>query len=83
MNKLTTFELADEMPDDTPKTYACPLCGTPNQLWGRGDFDTCDVCYWKDDNAELYPYDSDNINNISFAEAKKIWESGKEIPYLN
>ena len=63
------------------KTITCPLCGTPNQLFEKGGYDICDVCYWKDDNAERNPYDSDNINNISFAEAKKIWESGKEIPY--
>jgi hypothetical protein len=63
------------------KKFACPMCGTPNQLWERYNFDRCMVCGWDDDGWDKYP-DEEGANGITFNEAKRIWESGQYIPYL-
>ncbi|MDD6031990.1 MAG: CPCC family cysteine-rich protein [Oscillospiraceae bacterium] len=60
--------------------YACPCCGTPNQLDGEGTHDTCGICGWEDDWYHRENPDEEWANGtLTLNQAKRMWAKGETI----
>jgi hypothetical protein len=65
------------MIDSTKGLYPCPVCETPNKFFDIGCYDICDVCGWQDDDLQYDDPNETGINNITYSEAKRLWDSGR------
>ncbi|WP_085218634.1 CPCC family cysteine-rich protein [Allosphingosinicella indica] len=59
--------------------HACPVCAQ-SVFSDEGSYEICVVCGWEHDptqgqNADL----SGGANNLSLNEARRVWESGKQV----
>lgn len=67
-------EMEETHCDDIAERFPCPCCGnlTYPQKPGFTSYHICPVCFWEDDPYALFnPFDADNVNRVSLAEARE------------